>query len=101
MKKMQDIPHTIRMKLATNAVLGVLILSIGALCLAPISESVSADNNSTKIYRQAGENAKGVSGVTETVTSLTENMVTLEEQANKNQKVSEELDNEVHKFKLQ
>ena len=47
------------------------------------------------------ENAKGVSGVTETVSGLTENMMSLEEQANKNQKVSEELDNEVHKFKLQ
>ena len=47
------------------------------------------------------ENAKGVSGVTETVTGLTQNMMTLEEQANKNQRVSEELDNEVHKFKLQ
>lgn len=47
------------------------------------------------------ENAKGVSGVTETVTGLTQNMMTLEEQANTNQKVSEELDNEVHKFKLQ
>ena len=47
------------------------------------------------------ENAKGVSGVTETVSGLTQNMMILEEQANKNQKVSEELDNEVHKFKLQ
>ena len=47
------------------------------------------------------ENEKGVSGVTETVSGLTQNMMTLEEQANKNQKVSEELDNEVHKFKLQ
>jgi len=47
------------------------------------------------------ENAKGVSGVTETVSDLTENMMTLEEQANKNQKVSEVLDSEVHKFKLQ
>ena len=47
------------------------------------------------------ENAKGVSEVTETVSGLTQNMMTLEEQANKNQKVSEELDNEVHKFKLQ
>lgn len=47
------------------------------------------------------ENAKGVSGVTETVSNITQNMVTLEEQANKNQQVSEELDSEVHKFKLQ
>lgn len=47
------------------------------------------------------ENSKGVSGVTETVSGLTENIMVLEEQANKNQKVSEELDGEVHKFKLQ
>lgn len=47
------------------------------------------------------DNAKGVSGVTETVSGLTQNMITLEQQANKNQRVSEELDSEVHKFKLQ
>ena len=47
------------------------------------------------------ENAKGVSEVTETVSEMTVNMVTLEEQANKNRTVSEELDTEVRKFKLQ
>lgn len=46
------------------------------------------------------ENARGVSGVTETVSGLTQNMITLEEQANMNQKVSEDLDAEVHKFKI-
>lgn len=46
------------------------------------------------------ENARGVSGVTETVSGLTQNMITLEEQANKNQTVSEDLDAEVHKFKI-
>lgn len=46
------------------------------------------------------ENAKGVAGVTETVSGLTMNMITLEEQANKNQSVSEDLDAEVHKFKI-
>ena len=46
------------------------------------------------------ENARGVSGVTETVSGLTQNMITLEEQANKNQIVSGELDTEVHKFKI-
>ena len=61
MKKMQDLPHTIRMKLATNVVLGTLILSLGALCLAPIGEEVSAQTNGVKLYRQAGENAQGVS----------------------------------------
>ena len=32
MRKMQDLPHAIRMKLAANVVLGTLILSLGALC---------------------------------------------------------------------
>ena len=61
MKKLQDIPHTIRMKLATNVVLSVLVLSFGALCLAPMEESVSAQTEKINIYRQAGENAQGVS----------------------------------------
>jgi len=46
------------------------------------------------------ENARGVAGVTETVSGLTQNMITLEEQANKNQTVSGDLDAEVHKFKI-
>ena len=61
MKKLQDVPKTIRMKLATNVVLGVLVLSLSALCLSPIEKSVSAELNETKIYRKAEENAKGVS----------------------------------------
>lgn len=47
------------------------------------------------------ENAKGVSDVTETMSSLTENIMTLEAQANENQTVAQELEEEVHKFKLQ
>lgn len=47
------------------------------------------------------ENAKGVSEVTETMSSLTESIMVLETQANKNQSVARELDGEVHKFKLQ
>lgn len=61
MKKIQDVTQSIRMKLATNAVLGVLILSLSALCLAPMEESVAAETEGTKIYRHAEENAKGVS----------------------------------------
>lgn len=67
-----------------------------------LQKSIAEVDNAIKAVDFAmEENAKGVSGVTETVSTMTENMVTLEEQANKNQKVSEELDNEVHKFKLQ
>ncbi len=48
-------------KIAPNLVLSVLVLSIGVLCLAPIENSIMADGEETKIYRSAGENAKGVS----------------------------------------
>ena len=46
------------------------------------------------------ENAKGVTEVSETMANLTESMVSLEEQASTNESVAEELNNEVHKFKL-
>ena len=61
MKKLQDIPHVIRVKVATNLVLGVLILSLGALCLAPMEESVSAQTDTQKIYRCSEKNPQGVS----------------------------------------
>lgn len=53
--------HSLRLKLATNLVLGVLVLSVGALCLAPIENDVVAKVESSEIYRSAGENASGVS----------------------------------------
>ena len=61
MKKQGNEAQSIRLKLATNIVMGVLILSIGALCLSPMEESVSAETNGTEIYRYAEENATGVS----------------------------------------
>lgn len=61
MKKQGNEAQSIRLKLATNIVMGVLIFSIGALCLSPIEESVSADTNGTELYRYAEQNATGVS----------------------------------------
>ncbi len=61
MKKIQDIPHVIRIKVATNVVLGVLVLSLGALCLAPIEENVSAQTEGQTIYRLADKNPQGIS----------------------------------------
>ena len=58
---MQDIPHTIRIKVITNVVLGVLLLSLGALSLAPIEESVSAQTEGQTIYRCAEKEPQGVS----------------------------------------
>ena len=48
-------------KIAPNIVLSVLVLTIGVLSLAPMENSIRADGEETKLYRSAGENAKGVS----------------------------------------
>ena len=61
MKINKNAGQAIRLKLATNLVLGVLILSIGALCLAPMQESVSTKLENKNIHRCAEENADGVS----------------------------------------
>ena len=61
MKTNGNIGQSIRLKLATNLVLGVLILSIGALCLSPMQESVSTKSENANLYRQVEEDAKGVS----------------------------------------
>ena len=53
--------ETIRLKIATNLVLGVLVLSIGTLCIAPLENEAVAEVENSKIYRSAGENASGVS----------------------------------------
>lgn len=53
--------RSVRLKLATHLVLGVLVLSVGALCLAPIENEVVAEVEGSQIYRSAGENATGVS----------------------------------------
>ncbi len=61
MKKNMRVTSAIRSKIATNLVLGVLILSVGALCLSPVEESVSVKGENAEIYRSAEENAAGVS----------------------------------------
>ena len=61
MKMNGNVGQSLRLKLATNLVLGVLIFSIGALCLSPIQESVSTQSEEVNIHRCAEENAQGVS----------------------------------------
>ncbi len=51
----------LKMKIATNLVLGVLVCSVGALCLSPVGGEVAADSKQSELYRSAGENAVGVS----------------------------------------
>ncbi len=51
----------LKLKIAANVVLGVLVLSVGALCLSPVSEEVTAGGGEERLYRNAGENGTGVS----------------------------------------
>ena len=52
--------RALSLKIASNIVLGVLVVSVTSLCLAPFSD-VNTDSQQTSIYRSAGENAVGVS----------------------------------------
>lgn len=53
--------RSLLMKIASNLVLGVLIVSVGVLCLSPTGENVVTDGEGSKLYRSASENPKGVS----------------------------------------
>ena len=53
--------QALRLKIASNLVLSVLVLSIGALCLASPESEVTADGKHTELYRSAGDTAVGVS----------------------------------------
>lgn len=53
--------QTLRLKLATNIVLSVLVLSVGSLCLSTDERSVQTESGNYQIYRSASENAVGVS----------------------------------------
>lgn len=46
---------------AANLVLGVLLVSVGALCLAPPQRAVYTEGEAKELYRSAGENAQGIS----------------------------------------
>ncbi len=63
MKKLKKTPSTVplKMKIASNLVLGMLVLSVGALCLSPIEEEVAAGGEGNEPYRSAGEKGVGVS----------------------------------------
>jgi len=53
--------QTIRIKLATQFVLGIFILSVAFLCLSPMEDNVATESRPTEIYRSAQEDAAGVS----------------------------------------
>lgn len=51
----------IKVRLWTNTILSVLLLSIGALCLSPLENTVQTDGQENIVYRSAGAEGKGVS----------------------------------------
>ncbi len=53
--------RSIRLKIGTNLVLGVLVLSIGALCMAPLENEAVSGKEGQTLYRSAEEDPKGVS----------------------------------------
>jgi peptidoglycan/xylan/chitin deacetylase (PgdA/CDA1 family) len=53
--------QTPMMKIATNLAMSVLVLSVGALALAPLEDEITVKGETTEIYRSAGENGTGVS----------------------------------------
>lgn len=52
--------RSLRHKLATNLVLGVLVFCIGALCISPLENEAVSGGETSEIYRNA-ENGVGVS----------------------------------------
>ncbi len=59
-KKAIKKPFSLRYHFGVNLVLGVLVLSVGALCLAPVEEIAYTSGDESKIYRKA-EKGDGVS----------------------------------------
>ena len=50
-----------RFHIATNFALGLLVLSIGALCFAPSNNAVETDGENAEVYRSATNSSNGVS----------------------------------------
>lgn len=53
--------RTFPLNVATNVVLGVLVLSVGALCLSPLEETAYTSGEEVEIYRSAENGGAGVS----------------------------------------
>ena len=53
--------HSVKLNLVSNLVLGVLVLSVGALCLSPIDGVTQSGGEGTEIYRSADASSDGVS----------------------------------------
>lgn len=50
-----------KLSLATNLVLGLLVLSVSALCFAPTNNAITTESDNAELYRSAGNDSSGVS----------------------------------------
>ena len=53
--------HSVKLNIVSNLVLGVLVLSVGALCLSPLDGVTQSGGEGTEIYRSADASSNGVS----------------------------------------
>lgn len=60
-RKKENNSRAVKLNIATNVVLGVLVLSIGTLCLSPMDGVLETSGDETEIYRSAETDATGVS----------------------------------------
>ena len=60
MKNKREI-NAIKRNIFTNLVLGVLVFSVGALCLSPVDETAYTSGDEIQIYREAKDGGRGVS----------------------------------------
>lgn len=58
---MKNKKNSVRFTIASNLVLGLLVLSVGTLCLSSAESTVATESEGTEIYRSANGEAKGVS----------------------------------------
>lgn len=63
MKKQEKrrVRRSVKFNVATNLVLGVLVLSVGALCLSPVEDTAYTSGDGSEIYRSAENGGAGVS----------------------------------------
>ena len=59
-EKRRDV-NALSLKIATNLIMSVLVLSVGALCIAPTGNDVTVGGEDASLYRSAGEDGIGVS----------------------------------------
>ncbi len=60
-KSSKSSSYALKLKIASNFVLGALVLSVGALCLSSTDTEASAVGTTEGLYRSAGEQGIGVS----------------------------------------